>query len=73
MGPDAPAFARDPTQLQVFLDCLQPVVVPAAAPKHQEPPKEPEPALTDDEKHFSEQLKLDPKAVAEFKAKAKTK
>jgi ATP-dependent Clp protease protease subunit len=73
MKDDAPAFARDPAQLQVFLDCLQPVVVPAAAPKHQEPVKEPEPVLTEDEKHFAEQLKLDPKAIAEFKAKAKTK
>jgi ATP-dependent Clp protease protease subunit len=73
MKDDAPAFARDPAQLQVFLDCLQPVVVPAAAPKHQEPVKEPEPVLTADEKHFAEQLKLDPKAIAEFKAKAKTK
>ena len=33
MKADAPAFARDPGQLKVFLDCLQPVVVPAAAPK----------------------------------------
>jgi ATP-dependent Clp protease protease subunit len=74
MRDDAPAFARDPAQLQVFLDCLQPVVVPAAAPKHQEPVKEPEPVLTADEKHFAEQLKLDPKAIAEFKlAEAKKK
>jgi ATP-dependent Clp protease protease subunit len=73
MKDDAPAFARDPAQLQVFLDCLQPVVVPAAAPKHQEPEKEPEPVLTEEELHFAEQLKLDPKAIAEFKAKAKTK
>jgi ATP-dependent Clp protease protease subunit len=73
MKDDAPAFARDPAQLQVFLDCLQPVVVPAAAPKHQEPVKEPEPVLTEEELHFAEQLKLDPKAIAEFKAKAKTK
>jgi ATP-dependent Clp protease protease subunit len=74
MKDDAPAFARDPAQLQVFLDCLQPVVVPAAAPKHQEPVKDPEPVLTEDEKHFAEQLKLDPKAIAEFKlAEAKKK
>jgi ATP-dependent Clp protease protease subunit len=71
MKADAPAFARDPMQLQVFLDCLQPVVVPAAAPKHLEPAKEPVAVLTEDEQHFAEQLKLEPKAVAEYKAKKK--
>ena len=67
MKADAPAFARDPAQLKVFLDCLQPVVVPAAAPKHEEPKEAPEASLTEDEKHFAEQLKLDPKAVVQFK------
>jgi ATP-dependent Clp protease protease subunit len=71
MKAEAPAFARDPTQLQVFLDCLQPVVVPVAAPKHEEPQKDPVASLTDDEKHFAAQLKVDPKRVAEFKAKTK--
>ncbi len=71
MKADAPAFARDPAQLKVFLDCLQPVVVPAAAPKHEEPKEEPQAALTEDEKHFAEQLKVDPKQVAEFKKKRK--
>ena len=68
MKADAPAFARDPAQLKVFLDCLQPVVVPAAAPKHEEPKEAPEASLTEDEKHFAEQLKLDPKAVVQFKS-----
>ena len=67
MKADAPAFARDPTQLKVFLDCLQPVVVPAAAPKHVEPKEDPVASLTEDEKHFAEQLKVDPKKIAEFK------
>jgi hypothetical protein len=68
MKADAPAFARDPTQLKVFLDCLQPVVVPVAAPKHAEPKEDPEASLTEDEKHFAEQLKVDPKKIAEFKS-----
>jgi ATP-dependent Clp protease protease subunit len=71
MKADAPAFARDPAQLKVFLDCLQPVVVPAAAPKHEEPKEDPQAALTEDEKHFAEQLKVDPKKVAELKTKKK--
>jgi len=69
MKADAPAFARDPGQLKVFLDCLQPVVVPAAAPKHEEPKDAPEASLTEDEKHFAAQLKLDPAKVAAFKLK----
>jgi ATP-dependent Clp protease protease subunit len=69
MKADAPAFARDPAQLKVFLDCLQPVVVPVAAPKHEEPKAAPEAALTEDEKHFAEQLKLDPAKVAAAKNK----
>ena len=71
MKADAPAFARDPTQLKVFLDCLQPVVVPASAPKHEEPKEDPEASLTEDEKHFAEQLKVDPKKIAEYKSKRK--
>ncbi|OPX63375.1 MAG: hypothetical protein A4E30_00643 [Methanomassiliicoccales archaeon PtaB.Bin215] len=71
MKADAPAFARDPAQLKVFLDCLQPVVVPATAPKHEEPKEDPQAALTEDEKHFAEQLKVDPKKVAELKTKKK--
>ncbi len=67
MKADAPAFARDPAQLKVFLDCLQPVVVPVAAPKHEEPKEVFEAALSTDEKHYAEQLKLDPKKFAEFK------
>jgi len=71
MKADAPAFARDPTQLKVFLDCLQPVVVPVAAPKHAEPTQDPEASLTEDEKHFAEQLKVDPKKIAAFKSQKK--
>ena len=71
MKADAPAFARDPTQLKVFLDCLQPVVVPVAAPKHAEPAQDPEASLTEDEKHFAEQLKVDPKKIAAFKSQKK--
>ena len=71
MKADAPAFARDPAQLEVFLDCLQPVVVPAAAPKHAEPKEDPQASLTEDEKHFAEQLKVDPKKVATFKNREK--
>jgi ATP-dependent Clp protease protease subunit len=71
MKADAPAFARDPTQLQVFLDCLQPVVVAVAAPKHEEPQKDPVASLTEDEKLFAAQLKVDQTKVAAFKAKTK--
>ena len=69
MRADAPAFARDPAQLKVFLDCLQPVVVAAAAPRHEEPKTALEESLTEDEKHFAEQLKVDPKKVAEHKSR----
>jgi len=71
MKADAPAFARDLAQLKVFLDCLQPVVVPVAAPKHAEPKEDPVASLTEDEKHFAEQLKVDPKKIAEFKKSQK--
>ena len=71
MKADAPAFARDPAQRKVFLECLQPVVVPASAPKHEEPKADPQAALTEDEKHFAEQLMVDPQKVAEFKSQQK--
>jgi hypothetical protein len=71
MKVDGPAFARDPLQLKAFLDCLPAVVVPAAAPKHQEPKTDPAASLTEDEKHFAEQMKLDPQRVTAFKTGTK--
>ena len=46
------------------------MVVPLTAPKHEEPTRtRPEASLTEDEKHFAEQLKVDPKKIAQFKAR----
>ena len=42
-----------------------------AAPKHAEPIQDPEASLTEDEKHFAEQLKVDPKQIAAFKSQKK--
>jgi len=71
MKADGPAFARDPLQLKAFLDCLPAVVVPASAPKHQEPTQDPQAGLTEEEKQFAAQLKLDPSKVVAFKAEKK--
>jgi ATP-dependent protease ClpP protease subunit len=68
-APEAPPFARDPTALRAFLDCLPKIVATIDAPtKPAEKPADPSAELTAEERAAAEARHLDLKLVALMKA-----